>query len=93
MVCKRAALAWTSGSDTQRGEGIRRGSSVSSVSSSLTSNRSSVFGKVAPGSGKSEYGWRCGPRGSIEAYKGMLAISEIGSGGRMLCMVPFVSTI
>jgi hypothetical protein len=79
MVCKRAALAWTAGSDTQRGEGIRRGSSVSSVSSvsSLTANRPLRFGtKVVAGSGKSEYGWKCGPRGSIEAYKGMLAILE-----------------
>ena len=75
MVCKRAALAWTAGSDTQRAEGIRRGSSVSSVSS-LTNNRSLGCMTVAPGSGKIEYGWKCGPRGSIEAYKGMLAISE-----------------
>jgi hypothetical protein len=76
MVCKRAALAWTAGSETQRAEGIRRGSSVSSVSS-LT-NRSLGFGtKVVPGLGEDEYGWKCGPRGSIEAYKGMLAISEV----------------
>ena len=76
MVCKRAALAWTAGSDTQRAEGIRRGSSVSSVSS-LTTNRSLECGtKGGSGSGKIEYGWKCGPRGSIEAYKGMLAISE-----------------
>ena len=74
MASKRAALAWTAGSDTQRAEGIRRGSSVSS----LTTNRSLEFGtkKVVPGSGKSEYGLKCGPRGSIEAYKGMLALSE-----------------
>ena len=32
--------------------------------------------KAVPGSGKSEYGSKCGPRGSIEAYKGMLAVSE-----------------
>ena len=77
MASKRAALAWTAGSDTQRAEGIRRGSSVSSVSS-LTTNRSLGFGtkKVVPGSGKSEYGLKCGPRGSIKAYKGMLALSE-----------------
>jgi hypothetical protein len=31
---------------------------------------------VVPDLEKSEYGWKCGPRGSIEAYKGMLAISE-----------------
>ena len=77
MVCKRAAPAWTAGLDTQREE-IRRGSasSLSSVSS-LTTNRSLWFGtKVVPGLGKSEYGWKCGPTGSIDAYKGMLGISE-----------------
>ena len=76
-VCKRAALAWTAGSDTQRGDGIRRGSSVSSSSSvsSLTTNRSLEFGmKVVTGSGKRECGCKCGPKGSIEAYKGMWAI-------------------
>ena len=78
MVCKRAALAWTAGSDTQRAEGTRRGSSVSSVSSlTTTTNRSLGWEtKMVPGSERSEYGWKCGPRGSIEAYKGMLAISE-----------------
>lgn len=41
--------------------------------SSLTTNRSLGFGrKSVPNSGKSEFGWRCGPRGSIEEYKGML---------------------
>ena len=90
MVCKRAALAWTSGSDTQCGEGILRGSSVSSLSSS-TSNRSSGFKTiVVPGSGTSEYGWKCGPRRSIEVCKGMLAISEEES-EEVVCCVWFHS--
>ena len=79
MVCKRAAPAWTAGSDTHCGEGIRQGSSVSSVSESLsvlTLNRSLGFKMFVPGSGKSKYGCNCGPRVSTEAYRGMLAISE-----------------
>lgn len=32
--------------------------------------------RVISGLGKCEYGQKCGPRGSIEAYRGMLAISE-----------------
>ena len=84
MVCKRAALAWTAGSETQRAEGMRRGSSVSSVLS-LTNRSLGCGTKVVPGSGKSEYGLKCGPRGSIEAYKGMLAISE-GKLGVACCL-------
>ena len=65
MVCKRAAPAWTAGSEKHRVEGMRRGSSVPSESESSPVVANWLLEKVTSGLEKRVYGWKFDCRGSI----------------------------